>query len=185
MSGSWCVVKPFTKHWNSISCHIQVDSLPLDFLCTASSRRHFTLNHSPQHFHPFYWNSSISVFSDSKIFIHQPSTLSRLQLLVSFVAVSTYALLALAMSLLHPKSMCTTPCLSSFVPQKGWFLSDLKFSQNTSFKPEAMPCKQWLQTTAFLIVCWTFVRAWSVEEGMDASSTVSIKAHSWTADIME
>lgn len=131
----------------------------------------------------FYWNSSISIPSDSTIFIHQPSSLFRLLLLVSFVAVSRYSFLALAVSLLHPKSMCTTLCLSSFIPQKGWFLSHLKFSPNTSFKPEAMPCKQWLQTTAFPIVYWTFARTWSMEEGMDARSTVSIKARSWTADI--
>lgn len=179
---SQTIYKTLKHHFLSHSARLSASGFPLHCLCTLS----LSLLTTPLSLStPFYWNSSISIFSSSTIFIHQPSTLSRLQLLVSFVAVPRYAFLALAMSLLHPKSMCTTLCLSSFVPQKGWFLSDLKFSQNTSFKPEAMPCKQWLQTTAFLIVCWTFARAWSVEEGTDASSTVSIKAHSWTADITE
>lgn len=39
------------------------------------------------------------------------------------------------------------------------------------------------QTTAFLIACRAFARVWSVEESVDASSSVSIKARSWTADI--
>lgn len=176
------IYKTLKQHFLSHSGRFTASGFPLHCLLTPSLSLSFlTIPLSLSAL--FYWNSSISIPSDSTIFIHQPSSLFRLLLLVSFVAVSRYSFLALAVSLLHPKSMCTTLCLSSFIPQKGWFLSHLKFSPNTSFKPEAMPCKQWLQTTAFPIVYWTFARIWSMEEGMDARSTVSTKARSWTADI--
>lgn len=76
------------------------------------------------------------IFCLSATFLHQPPLLPRLWLL-GFFAISRHALKSLLMSLLQFISVCSALCPTSFVPQKGWFLIDLKFSQNTCFKSEA------------------------------------------------
>lgn len=78
------------------------------------------------------------MFCFSATFFHHPPSFPRLWLLhFFFLAVSRCAFKSLVRSLLQFSSLCSALCLTSFVPQKGWFLIDLKFSQNTCFKSEA------------------------------------------------
>lgn len=91
------------------------------------------------------------------------------------VVASRYALRSLVMCLLQFISMCSALCLTSFVPQKGWFLTDLRFSQSpawllnlnlvTSAPPSHSDPNRLQQYDTWM-------------KGMEASSTANIRAPS-------
>lgn len=113
---------------------IQVASLPLAFHPAAS------LPHGCPSYHPlqqFHRPCSISNFLPLCYFSSSVPFISQIMVAAFFfLAVSRYAFKSSVRSLLQFISLCSALCLTSFVPQNGWFLIDLKFSQNTCFKSE-------------------------------------------------